>query len=83
MTVNMCVWESIEHLQQYVYRTAHAMMLRNRKEWFEAPNGPSHAMWWISAGVLELGLQRNYPGLPCSARRVASRVLMSDSFGSV
>jgi hypothetical protein len=50
--VNMSVWESVEHLQQYVYRTAHAMMLRNRKEWFDTPTGPSHTMWWISAGEL-------------------------------
>jgi heme-degrading monooxygenase HmoA len=31
---NLSVWESIEHLREYVYRSAHVEVLRNRHEWF-------------------------------------------------
>jgi Domain of unknown function (DUF3291) len=34
MLLNMSVWESVEALKQYVYRTAHAELLRQRHEWF-------------------------------------------------
>src|SRR5215470_14958714 len=33
--INMSVWEAIESLKDYVYRTAHAEMLRGRREWFD------------------------------------------------
>jgi hypothetical protein len=33
--LNMSVWESIETLKEYVFRTVHAELLRQRQEWFE------------------------------------------------
>ena len=33
--VNMSVWESVGALKTYVYRTAHAELLRDRNQWFE------------------------------------------------
>jgi len=50
MAINMSVWESLEALQQFVYRSAHAAPLRDRKEWFEPIEGPILALWWIPAG---------------------------------
>jgi hypothetical protein len=50
MAINMSVWESLEALQQFVYRSAHAGPLRDRKEWFEPIEGPILALWWIPAG---------------------------------
>ena len=50
MAVNMSVWESLESLQQYVYRTAHVAVLRDRKQWFEPIEGPILALWWVAAG---------------------------------
>ncbi len=47
---NMSVWESMETLRDYVYRSAHAGPFRNRSEWFEPMPGPSLVMWWIPAG---------------------------------
>src|ERR1051326_4821629 len=52
MAINMSVWESLEALQQFVYRTAHAGPLRDRKEGFEPIEGPILALWWIPAGHL-------------------------------
>jgi hypothetical protein len=50
MAINMSVWESLDALQQFVYRTAHIGPLRDRKQWFEPLDGPILALWWIPAG---------------------------------
>ena len=47
---NMSVWESIEQLKHYVYKTMHAEVLRQRKEWFEKFSGSYTTLWWIPAG---------------------------------
>jgi len=48
--MNMSVWETIEALKHYVYRTAHAELLRQRHEWFEKFAGVYVALWWVPAG---------------------------------
>jgi len=48
--VNLSVWESLDDLRRYVYRTAHAEMLRNRREWFETLEAAFVALWWVPAG---------------------------------
>ena len=50
MAINMSVWESLDALQQYVYRSAHVGPLRDRKQWFEPMEGPILALWWVPAG---------------------------------
>ena len=50
MAINMSVWESLETLQQYVYRSAHVAPLRDRKQWFERIEGPILVLWWVPAG---------------------------------
>jgi hypothetical protein len=47
---NLSVWESLEDLRAYVYRTAHVDVLRQRHEWFHAFEGAYLALWWIPAG---------------------------------
>ena len=49
---NLSVWESIEALRVYVYRTAHAEVLRQRRDWFEKFDLMHLALWWIPAGRL-------------------------------
>jgi hypothetical protein len=49
---NMSVWESIEALQKYVYRSDHRGPLRDRRQWFERMDGPHLVLWWIPAGHL-------------------------------
>ncbi|HYD97474.1 MAG TPA: DUF3291 domain-containing protein [Noviherbaspirillum sp.] len=48
--INLSVWESPQHLKDYVYRGAHAQMMRQRREWFERFREPCVALWWIAAG---------------------------------
>ena len=50
MAINMSVWESLEALQQFVYKSGHVQTLRARHQWFEPINGPILALWWIPAG---------------------------------
>jgi hypothetical protein len=48
--VNMSVWESVEALREYTYRTAHLEPLRRRREWF-LPMQTNHlVLWWVPAG---------------------------------
>ena len=50
--VNLTVWESMEALADFVYRTDHVSFLRRRREWFERPDEAYLAMWWVPAGHL-------------------------------
>ncbi|MEJ7800455.1 MAG: GNAT family N-acetyltransferase [Ilumatobacter sp.] len=48
--VNMSVWESVEALKHYVYRTEHVEFFRRRAEWFE-PDAKRVALWTIAQGT--------------------------------
>jgi hypothetical protein len=50
MAINMSVWESLEALQQFVYKTGHVATLRGRRQWFEEIEGPILALWWVPVG---------------------------------
>jgi hypothetical protein len=50
LLLNMSVWESVVALKSYVYRTAHAELLRQRQAWFEKLAGVYVALWWVPAG---------------------------------
>jgi hypothetical protein len=52
MIVNMSVWESLDALADYVYRSGHREMMRQRREWFERLAEAYLALWWIPAGEL-------------------------------
>src|SRR5262245_31300207 len=47
---NMSVWESLEALADYTYKSGHTGPLRARRNWFEPPTGPSLVLWWIPGG---------------------------------
>jgi hypothetical protein len=50
--VNMSVWESVEALGDYVYRSGHVEYLRRRAEWFHTRVEASVALWWVPAGTV-------------------------------
>lgn len=50
LLVNFSVWESLESLWNYVYRTPHLGVLRRRREWFLRMAEPYMVMWWIPEG---------------------------------
>ena len=48
--INVSVWESIELLENFMYKTFHAEFLRRRKEWFHRFGKVYTAMWWTPRG---------------------------------
>jgi heme-degrading monooxygenase HmoA len=48
--VNFSVWESLDALHQYVYRSAHANVLARRREWFARMTDVFLVLWWVPAG---------------------------------
>ncbi|PWK22960.1 uncharacterized protein DUF3291 [Arcicella aurantiaca] len=48
--VNMSVWESIEDLMEYAYKSAHALVMKDRGKWFEKFGKPSMVLWYIDEG---------------------------------
>lgn len=51
LIVNMSVWESVQALSDYVYRSAHSGVLRRRREWFHKMTEAHTALWWVSRGT--------------------------------
>jgi Domain of unknown function (DUF3291) len=51
IAVNMSVWESIDDLAAFVYRSGHVDVMRRRREWFERMR-IYMVLWWIPAGEL-------------------------------
>jgi len=60
---NMSVWETIDALKHYVYRTAHAELIRQRQAWFKKFAGVYVALWWVPAG--------HTPGIDEAKKRLA------------
>lgn len=52
LAINMSVWESVEALADYVYRSDHVEFMRRRREWFERLATSYLALWWIPAGTI-------------------------------
>ncbi len=48
--VNMSVWESLEKLQSFVFRSMHTEVMRNRRNWFEKPTELTTVLWWNPIG---------------------------------
>ncbi|MBU2666983.1 DUF3291 domain-containing protein [Actinoplanes bogorensis] len=49
--VNLTVWETIDDLRAFTYRTPHLGPLRRRRDWFVPLGGPHLVLWWIPAGT--------------------------------
>lgn len=52
MIFNMSVWESYEAMHNFIYRTDHVDILRQRAKWFVPQDKPTMALWWQEAGSI-------------------------------
>jgi len=53
LMVNMSVWESVEALYDFTYRTAHLDVLRHRRDWFDHAGLSEYTvLWWVPAGTI-------------------------------
>jgi len=46
--VNMSVWQNIDSLFEFVYRSAHVEIFKRRKEWFEKMMQMHMALWYVN-----------------------------------
>ncbi len=61
MIVNLSVWESIEDLKNFTYKTLHVEVFKRKKEWFTKMTSPHLVLWFIPEGELptaEEGIKR-------------------------
>lgn len=47
--VNMSVWEDLDSLKNYVYKSVHIQLLKEKKSWFYKMDSAHQALWWIPA----------------------------------
>jgi hypothetical protein len=50
--VNLTVWESVEALADFAFRSGHTAIMRRRREFFEAPGQAIACLWWIPEGTI-------------------------------
>ena len=50
LIVNMSVWESLDALYEFTYKSDHVQVFRRRTDWFERMTAPALTMWWLPAG---------------------------------
>jgi Domain of unknown function (DUF3291) len=50
LLINMSVWQDIDSLKSFVYRSVHVDLLRDRDAWFDKTSLAHQALWWIPEG---------------------------------
>ena len=50
INLNLSVWQSVEALEAFVFRTLHLQFLRRKADWFEALDQPWLVMWPVPDG---------------------------------
>lgn len=48
--VNMSVWETLRHLEHFVWNTVHKRIYQRKAEWFDAMDSHHFVMWWVDSG---------------------------------
>jgi Domain of unknown function (DUF3291) len=49
VVINLSVWETVEQLHDFVFRTGHTEYLRRRREWFQKLVDAFLVCWWVPA----------------------------------
>jgi heme-degrading monooxygenase HmoA len=52
LIINFSVWENAEDLKEFVYKSAHTGVMKERKKWFENFGQPYYVLWHIPAGYI-------------------------------
>jgi hypothetical protein len=50
MLINISVWDSLDALKAFVYRTVHVELIQDREAWFNKMGKAHQALWWIPVG---------------------------------
>ena len=52
LIINMSVWNDMDALSDYVYRSAHVEFFKRKKEWFQKLDAMHMVMWYVPAGKM-------------------------------
>ena len=61
MIVNMSVWDSVDSLKNFMFRTHHRDFMRRKGDWFHRLPEDTYVLWWVEEGhipTLEESLER-------------------------
>ena len=61
MIVNMSVWDSVDSLKNFMFRTHHRDFMRRKGDWFHRLPEDTYVLWWIEADhipILEEAIER-------------------------
>jgi hypothetical protein len=47
---NMSVWRDVESLKDYAFKTAHADIMKRKREWFHRMAEAYMVLWWVQEG---------------------------------
>ncbi len=50
MLVNISVWEDVESLRAFVFKSGHSDIMKRRQEWFDRMENAYLVLWWVPAG---------------------------------
>ena len=50
LLLNLTVWEDIDSLYRYAYKSEHGGLFARRREWFTKIELPTPVLWWVPAG---------------------------------
>ncbi|ORT50316.1 hypothetical protein ST37_10585 [Vibrio sp. qd031] len=50
MIVNLSVWENVESLKNFMFRTHHRDFMRRKSEWFHPLPEDTYVLWWVETG---------------------------------
>ncbi len=50
LLINITVWEDIDSLRNFVYKSIHKELIRNRGDWFDNMPEMHQALWWVPKG---------------------------------
>ncbi len=50
LLINFSMWESVDALADFAYRSDHRAYFVRRREWFEKMDDQYLVMWWVPAG---------------------------------
>ena len=50
LLVNLSVWQDLEALRNFVFRSNHSEVMAQRKQWFERMEQAYTVLWWVPQG---------------------------------
>jgi len=50
MLVNISVWQDVESLEAFVFKSSHTEIMKRRSEWFDRMGESYVVLWWVPAG---------------------------------